>query len=131
MLPTILWAKFQELSTGYAIETRYTGRQTRYRFHVLREPPILAPDQHAQLPLRLQQIHAELLDRCGMDQQTYQQRAHRLRRRAAQDTIRYAQDTTPGVHDTTPGVHDTTPSAQDTTKHYKEERVIEEVWRTI
>jgi len=52
-----------------------------------------------------------------MDQQTYQQRAHRLRRHAALDT--------------TPGVQDTTPSAQDTTNHYKEERLIEELWRTI
>jgi len=93
-----------------SIETQHAGRQTRYRFHVLREPPILAPDQLAQLPPRLQQLHAELLDRCGMDQQTYQQRIHGLRRRAAQDT---------------------TPSVQDTTNHYKEERLIEEVWRTI
>jgi len=107
-----------------AIETQRAGRQTRYRFHVLREPPILAPGQLAQLPPRLQQIHADLLSRCGMDQQTYQQRVHSLRRRAAQDT-------TPGAQDTTPGVQDTTPSAQDTTKHYKEERLIEEVWRTI
>jgi hypothetical protein len=52
-----------------------------------------------------------------MDLQTYQQRAHRLRRRAAQDT--------------TPGAQDTTPSAQDTTNNYKEQRPIEEVWRTI
>ena len=124
VLPTILWAKFQELSTGYAIETQHSGPQTRYRFHVLREPPILAPDQLAQLPLRLQQIHAELLARCGMDQQTYQQRALRLRRRAAQDTTPYAQGTTPGVQDITP-------SAQDTTNNYKEQPLIEEVWRTI
>ena len=124
MLPTILWAKFQELSTGYAIETQHSGPQTRYRFHVLREPPILAPDQLTQLPLRLQQLHAELLDRCGMDQQTYQQRALTLRRRAAQDTTPYLQDITPCVQDITPG-------AQDTTNKYKEERVIEEVWRTI
>jgi hypothetical protein len=92
-----------------AIETQHADRQTRYRFHVLREPPILAPDQLAQLSPRLQQLHAELLDRCGMDQQTYQQRARRLRRRAAQDT---------------------TPSAQDTRNSYKEQRLIEEVWRT-
>jgi hypothetical protein len=52
-----------------------------------------------------------------MDLQTYQQRAHRLRRRAAQDT--------------TPGAQDTTPSAQDTTNNYKEQRLIEEVCRTI
>jgi hypothetical protein len=38
-----------------------------------------------------------------MDQQAYRQRVHSLRRRAAQDT----------------------------TKHYKEETLIEEVWRTI
>jgi len=107
-----------------AIETRHAGPQTRYRFHVLREPPILAPHQLAQLPPRLQQLHADLLARCGMDQHTYQQRAHSLRRRAAQDT-------TPGALDTTPGVQDTTPSAQDTTNKYKEERLIEEVWRTI
>ena len=107
-----------------AIETQHAGRQTRYRFHVLREPPILAPDQLAQLPVRLQETHAELLTRCGMDQQTYQQRVHRLHRRAAQDTTPYVQDTTPSAQDITPG-------AQDTTKHYKEERVIEEVWRTI
>ena len=93
-----------------AIETGHAGPQTRYRFHVLREPPVLAPHQLAQLPPRLQQLHADLLARCGMDQHTYQQRAHSLRRRAAQDT---------------------TPSAQDTTNEYKEERLIEEVWRTI
>jgi len=93
-----------------AIEARHAGPQTRYRFHVLREPPILAPHQLAQLPPRLQQLHADLLARCGMDQHTYQQRVHSLRRRAAQDT---------------------TPSAQDTTNKYKEERLIEEVWRTI
>ena len=107
-----------------AMETRYSGPQTRYRFHLLKEPPILAPDQLAKLPPRLQQTHAELLTRCGMDQQTYQQRAHRLRRRAAQGTTLSARDTTPGVQDTTP-------TAQDTTNNYKEQRLIEEVWRTI
>jgi hypothetical protein len=93
-----------------AIETHYSGPQTRYRFHLLKEPPILAPDQLAKLPARLQQTHADLLARCGMDQQTYEQRGHRLRRCGAQDT-------TPGV--------------QDTTNHYKEERLMQEVWRTI
>jgi hypothetical protein len=107
-----------------AVETQHAGRQTRYRFHVLREPPILAPDQLAQLPQRLQDTHAELLARCGMDQQTYQQLAHRVHRRAAQDTTPYVQDTTRCAQ----GI---TPSAQDTTNNYKEEILREELWRTI
>jgi len=100
-----------------AIDTQHSGPQTRYRFHVLKEPPILAPDQLAKLSPRLQESHAALLARCGLDQQTYEQRAHGLRRRAA--------------HDTTPAVHDTTPAVQDSTNKYKEEGPIEEVWTSI
>jgi hypothetical protein len=100
-----------------AIETQHSGRQTRYRFHLLKEPPLLAPDQLAKLPGRLQESHAALLARCGVDQQTYPQLIHTLRRRGAQDTIPYVQDTTP--------------CAQDTANKYKEERLREEVWKRI
>ena len=100
-----------------AIETQHSGPQSRYRFRLLKEPPLLTPDQLAKLSPRLQQTHAELLARCGLDQRTYPQLIHALRRRGAQDT--------------TPGVHDTTPGAQDTTNKYKEERPIEEVWKSI
>jgi hypothetical protein len=107
-----------------AIERQHEGRRSRYRFHVLKDPPLLTPDQLARLSPRLQETHAQLLARCGMDEQTYQQSVHTLRRRAAQDTTPYAQDITPCVQ----GI---TPSAQDTTNKYKEERQIEELWRTI
>ena len=100
-----------------AIETHHSGRQTRYRFHVLKEPPILAPDQLAKLSPRLQESHAELLARCGVDQQTYPQLIHTLRRRAVQDT--------------TPAVHAITAAGQDSTNKYKEERLREEVWKRI
>jgi len=107
-----------------AIERQHSGSQIRYRFHVLKEPPILEPDQLARLSPRLQQTHAELLTRCGLDEQTYQQLIHTLRRRGVQGT-------TPCVQDTTPYVQDTTRYAQDTANKYKEERQIEELWRTI
>ena len=114
-----------------AIETQHSGSQTRYRFHVLKEPPILAPEQLARLPPRLQETHAELLARCGLDERTYQQLIHTLRRRSVQGTIPCVRDTTPYVRDTTPYVQDTTRYVQDTANKYKEERLIEELWRTI
>jgi hypothetical protein len=107
-----------------AIETQHSGPQTRYRFHVLKEPPILAPDQLARLPPRLQQTHAELLARCGLDERTYQQLIHTLRGRGVQGTTLAAQATTPDGHDSTP-------AGQDSTNKYKEERLIEEVWKSI
>jgi len=100
-----------------AIETQHSGSQTRYRFHVLKEPPLLAPDQLAKLSPRLQQSHAELLARCGLDQETYPQLVHTLSLRGAQDT--------------TPDGHDSTPAGQDSTNKYKEERLIEEVRKSI
>jgi hypothetical protein len=100
-----------------SIQIDRTGRQTRYTFHVLREPPLLAPDQLSQLPSRLQRLHADLLARCGIDQETYQRRVHNLRPRAAQGT--------------TPAAQDSTPAARGSTNHYKEQLQIEEVWRTI
>jgi hypothetical protein len=100
-----------------AIETQDTGSRTRYRFRVLKEPPTLTPDQLARLSPRLQQDHAELLARCGLDGQSYPQSAHILRRDGVQGIVDYVQDTGDYV--------------QDTANKYKEERQIEELWRRI
>ncbi|MGB9300278.1 MAG: DnaA N-terminal domain-containing protein [Anaerolineae bacterium] len=107
-----------------AIETQHSGSQTRYRFRLLKQPPLLAPDQLAKLSLRLQESHAELLARCGLDERTYQQLIHTLRGRGVQGTTLAAQATTPDGHDSTP-------AGQDSTNKYKEELQIEELWRTI
>jgi len=47
----------------------------RYIFHVQKEPPLLTPDQLSELPGRLQQMHGALLYRCGLDEETYAERA--------------------------------------------------------
>jgi len=70
------------------------------------------PDQLAKLSPRLQQTHADLLPRCGLDQETYPQFIHTQQRRGAQDT--------------TPYVQDTARYAQDIANKYKEE-----VWISI
>ncbi len=100
-----------------SIETNHSGRQTRYVFHLLREPPLLTLDQLSQLPPRIQRPHADLLARCNIDHATYQHRVQNLRPRGVQDTTTCVQGTTPGV--------------QDTSNHYKEQLQIEEVLRTI
>ena len=107
-----------------AIERQHAGRRSRYRFHVLKDPPILTPDQLARLSPRLQETHAALLARCGLDERTYQQLIHTLRGRGVQGTTLAAQATT------TDG-QDSTPDGQDSTNKYKEEGQIEELWRTI
>jgi hypothetical protein len=48
-----------------AIEERKHGRH--YKFNVLKYPPLLSPEQIAQLPPRLQRKHQELLDRCQQE----------------------------------------------------------------
>ncbi|MCJ7618941.1 MAG: hypothetical protein MUP64_01830 [Anaerolineae bacterium] len=53
---------------------------------------------------------AELLDRCGTDQETYPQLVRTLQ---------------------PPAAHDTTPAAHGSTNNYKEQLLIEEIWRTI
>jgi hypothetical protein len=107
-----------------SIETNHNERRTRYRFHLLKEPPLLTPGQVSRLPNRLQQLHADLLARCNIDEETYQQRVRYLKPRGVQDT-------TPCVQDTTPYVRDTTPGVQDISNQYKEQIQIEEVLRTI
>jgi hypothetical protein len=54
------------------VEKKHTGPDTRYTFHVLKEPPLLPPDLVCRLPERLQQMHADLLDRCGLERETYE-----------------------------------------------------------
>jgi hypothetical protein len=100
-----------------SVETQHTGSRTRYRFHVLKEPPLLAPDQLAQLPPRLQKAHAQLLARCGLDAETYPQSIHRASRGGVQGTMLAAPGPTPGV--------------QGPTNKYKEETQIERVWTII
>ena len=53
------------------VETKNGGPSARYVFHVIKEPPLLTPQQLATLPNRLQEMHADLLLRCGMDEPTY------------------------------------------------------------
>jgi hypothetical protein len=107
-----------------SMQVDQTGPQTRYTFHVLREPPLLTPDQLSHLSPRLRQLHADLLARCGIDQETYQHRVHNLMPRAARGI-------TPAAQDSTPAAQGTTPAARGSTNHYKEQLQIEEVWRTI
>lgn len=76
---------------------------------MLKEPPLLTPEQLSRLPPRIQQLHADLLARCNVAQETYPQVIHKLRPRGAQDT---------------------TLCVQDTSKHYKEQIQIEEILRT-
>lgn len=42
-----------------------------YKFTVLKYPPLLSPEQIAQLPARLQRKHQELLDRCQKDREAF------------------------------------------------------------
>jgi hypothetical protein len=121
-----------------SIRTAETGRALRYTFHVLREPPLLAPDQLAQLSPRLQQLHADLLARCNIDQETYQERVRSFRSLAAlgstpspEDDAAAAQDTTTAALDTRPAAQDTIPAAPDSTNNYNEELQIEEIWIRI
>jgi hypothetical protein len=101
------------------VETRHAGPETRYTFHVVKEPPLLSPDLLAKLPKRLQQMHSDLLNRCGLDPETY---AHIHSGGAAQGIGGTAQDTGGTAQDTEG-------TAQDTAKHYKESKILEEVWR--
>jgi hypothetical protein len=81
------------------VNTKRAGPETRYTFHVVKEPPLLTLSQLARLPNRLQRMHRDLLQRCGIDGETYEQLS-----------------TSPqggGVQDTGGGV-------QDIAKHYKE-----------
>lgn len=94
------------------VETKHAGTEARYTFHVLKEPPILSPSLLAQLPKRLQQMHSDLLDRCGLHPETYQ---HIHRGAGAQGSRGAA--------------HGIGGGAQDTTKHYKESKTLEEIWK--
>jgi hypothetical protein len=114
-----------------SIQTTETGRPARYTFHVLREPPLLAPEQLAQLPTRLQQLHADLLARCNIDQETYQGRVHSFQSTAALGSTPSPQNASAAAQDTTVAAQDTRPAAPDSTNNYKEEILIEEIWRTI
>ena len=76
-----------------------SGRQTRYVFNALKEPPFPSPDELSQLSLSHQRLHADFLARCNTDQETYHQRLQALRPRAALGS----------------------------TKNYKEEKLVEEV----
>jgi len=101
------------------VETKHAGTEARHTFHVLKEPPILSPSLLAQLPKRLRQMHSDLLDRCGLDPQTYQ-----LIHRGDG-----AQGTRGGTQDTRGGAHVTRGGPQGTTKHYKESKTLEEIWK--
>ena len=101
------------------VETKHAGPEIRYTFHVVKEPPILSPDLLSKLPKRLQQMHSDLLDRCGIDPETYPQM---LSTPCAQDIGGSAQDTGGGVQ----GIGG---AAQGTAKHYKESKILEEIWR--
>jgi len=74
----------------------------RYTFHVLKDPPLLTPEQVQALPARLQTMHAALLHKCGIDPDTHAAKANRV---------------TPGAH--------------STTTDYAGLRQLEERWRTI
>jgi hypothetical protein len=56
--------------------SRSTEPAACYTFHVLREPPLLSPDQLCQLPPRLQELHGHLLAGCGINHETYEHRVH-------------------------------------------------------
>lgn len=101
------------------VQTKHAGPETRYTFHVLKEPPILPPSLLAKLPRRLQQMHCDLLDRCGLDAETYQQIS----------STPYAQDIGGSVQDIGGGAQDTGGGVQGTAKHYKESKMLEEIWR--
>lgn len=98
------------------VETRHAGPETRYTFHVVKEPPLLPPDLLRQLPKRLREMHADLLDRSGMDLSTYQQMASAPGSRGAAQGRGGAAQGTGGA-------------AQGTTKQYKESKIVEECWR--
>lgn len=87
------------------VETRHAGPETRHTFHVLKEPPILPPDLVAELPKRLRQMHSDLLDRCGLDEETY-----------------------PHIHRGAAG-RGSRGAALGSTKHYKESITLEEIWK--
>jgi hypothetical protein len=101
------------------VETRHAGPETRYTFHVLKEPPLLTPEVLARLPRRLRQMHSDLLGRCGLDAETYQL----IHRGAAAQGSSGAGDAIGGA------AQGTGAAAQGTTKHYKESKILEEVWR--
>jgi len=74
----------------------------RYTFHVLKEPPLLTPEQVQTLPPRLQTMHAALLHKCGINPDDHAAKAQRV-----------------------------TPGAPSTTPDYADLRQLEEDWRTI
>ncbi len=100
------------------VTTRHAGPETRYTFHVVKEPPLLPPHLLDRLPKRLRQLHTDLLHRCGMDLSTYQQGG------AAQGIGGAAQGTG-GAAQGTGG------AAQGTANQYKESKMLEEIWRGI
>ena len=92
------------------VETKHAGPETRYTFHVVKDAPLLPPDLLAQLPKRLQQMHADLLDRSGMDLSTYQQLA----------SAPGSRGDAPGSRGAAQGIGG---AAQGSTKHYKESKI--------
>jgi hypothetical protein len=54
---------------GLAVEERNGG--VSYRFQVFKSPPLLTDAQVAQLPVRLQRKHQELLDRCRQEREEF------------------------------------------------------------
>jgi hypothetical protein len=101
------------------VETKHAGSETRYTFHVVKEPPILTPDLLTRLPKRLRQMHSDLLDRCGLHPETYQ---HIHRGGAAHGTGGAARGSRGAAH----GIGG---AAQGSTKHYKESKTLEEIWK--
>jgi hypothetical protein len=101
------------------VTTRNAGPETRYTFHVVKEPPLLPPDLLDQLPKRLRQMHTDLLTRCGMDLSTYQQLA----------TGGGAQGPGGGAQGTGGGAQGTGGGAQGPANQYKESKLLEEIWR--
>lgn len=104
------------------VETKSTGPTARHVFHVMKEPPLLTPQQLATLSARLQQMHSDLLLRCGMDEETYRDLST-----SAQDGR--ARGTTGEARGTTGGARGTTGGASGPTNQYERRSTLEECWR--
>jgi len=111
-----------------AVEISDPGPEQRYKFWVVREPPLLSPDQIDALPKRLQIMHQDLLERCGMDQATYRELSTNPQNGSDEGGAQGIGGSAQGIGGSAPGIGG---SAPGTTKNYSIRSSLEEVWREV
>ena len=104
------------------VQTKSAGPTARHVFHVIKEPPLLTPQQLANLSVRLQQMHTDLLLRCGMDDATYRD----LSTSPQQGSAEGIRGSAEGIRGSAQGIRG---SAQGTANQYERRTKLEECWR--